>query len=242
MHVINANSIQQAYGTLILDLLNDRIASVVGQTREINNCCLVVRAPSIKDYWLPYRKLSKKYLNAELNWYWSGDNSCKTIGQYAKMWLAITDDGETSNSAYGYILQKKYGFNQIEQIIDLLKKDPTSRRAVLNISDPSINRINTKDMQCTVAIQFLVRNGKLEETVYMRSNDVYFGLPYDYVYFVSIGLYIASNLNLELGTYTHHATSMHMYLKDIDNFNRDYQYEPINLDINSIIKENYHEK
>lgn len=240
MHIIHKNTMFGAYAELIKDLFN--LGNVVGETKEINNCCLVVDNPTIEHYSLPFRNVSEKYLLAELKWYWSGDNSCKTIGQFAKLWLAITDDGETSNSAYGYILQKKYGFNQIEQIIELLKKDPTSRRAVLNISDPSINRITTKDMQCTVAIQFLVRNGKLEETVYMRSNDVYFGLPYDYVYFVSIAKYIASKLGVELGTYTHHATSMHMYNRDINKFDLSLVGKDINIDIDSIIKENYHEE
>lgn len=241
MHIIQRKTIYQAYAELIDELLN--FGRHVGNTIELNNCCLIVEQPSIENYRLPYRSVSKKYLLEELKWYWSGDNSCKTIGQFAKLWLAISDDGETSNSAYGYILQKKYGFNQIEQIIKLLKKDPTSRRAVLNISDPSINRIETKDMQCTIAIQFLIRNNKLEETVYMRSNDVYFGLPYDYVYFVSIAMYIASKLKLELGSYTHHATSMHMYDRDVEKFVFEHELlSSINIDLDSIIKENYHEE
>lgn len=240
MYVIEEDTIYKAYYELITALLNS--SNVVGETKEINNCCLVIKHPSIKFYELPFRKVSEKYLNAELKWYWSADNSCKTIGEYAKMWLKISDDGETSNSAYGYILIKKYGFNQIEQVIELLKKDPTSRRAVLNISDPSIDRINTKDMQCTIAIQFLIRNGGLEETVYMRSNDVYFGLPYDYFYFVSIGQYIASKLGLTLSLYTHHATSMHMYLRDVEKFKLGTVQASISIDIDKIIKENYHEK
>ena len=154
------------------------------------------------------------------------------------MWLNLTDDGITNNSAYGYILEKKYTYDQIKQIIDLLKKDPTSRRAVLNISDPTLNKIETKDLQCTIALQFLIRNNKLEETVYMRSNDVYFGLPYDYIYFITLGKYIASKLNLELGKYTHHATSMHMYLRDEDKF-VEKDKKIINIDYQKIIKEKY---
>lgn len=235
MKVIESHDIQTAYKELI-QYLKD--AEIVGQTKEINNCCLIVHNPSIKDFYLPYRDVSEKYLNAELKWYWSGDNSCETIGKHAKMWLSLSDDGKTNNSAYGYILFKKYGFNQLEQIIELLKKDPTTRRAVLNISDPAINRITTKDMQCTMSIQFLIRNGKLEETVYMRSNDVFFGLPYDYFFFVSLGQYIAKQLDLELSLYTHHATSMHMYLRDEDKFNVK-ELSIINIDIDKIIGENY---
>jgi thymidylate synthase len=174
--------------------------------------------PSLNNISFPYKNISEKYSDAELKWYWSGDNSCHEIGKYAKMWLKLSDDGITNNSAYGYILFKKYGFNQLEQIIQLLENDKNSRRAVLNISDPEINRITTKDMQCTIAIQFLVRNNKVNMTVYMRSNDVYFGLPYDYIFFETIHQYICKRLNLNVGIYTHIATSLHMYERDIAKF------------------------
>lgn len=236
MNVIEKETIKEAYTEVINQLLSQK--EMIGNTKELNNCCIIIHNPTTKDLCFGKRKPSLKYLNAELNWYWSGDNSCEEIGKYASMWLKLTDDGKTSNSAYGYILFKKYGFNQLEQIIELLKKDKNSRRAVLNISDPTLNRITTKDMQCTMSIQFLVRNNELQETVYMRSNDIYFGFPYDYVFFVSLGEYVAKKLNLKLGLYTHHATSLHMYERDFNKFNIDLD-EKINLDIEKIVEEHY---
>lgn len=236
MPIIYHDTVEECYRELILRLIEDK--NIVGNTKEIQNAMIVVNYPTLKKFRFPYRKISEKYAEAELKWYWSGDNSCHTIGQHAKMWLSLTDDGMTNNSAYGYILEKKYGFDQIQQIIKLLKKDPNSRRAVLNISDPSINRIKTKDMQCTIALQFLIRDEKLQTTVYMRSNDVYFGFPYDYIYFVSIASYIADKLGIKLGQYIHNATSIHMYLKDEEKFNPHDQ--TLSIDYKSIIKENYH--
>lgn len=237
MKVIKGNSVQKVYGKLVRQLFK---RPIVGNTKEINNCVLVIKNPSIKDYHLPYKKVSQDYCINELKWYWSADNSCETIGKHAKMWLALTDDGKTNNSAYGYILFKKYGFNQLEQIIELLRKDNNTRRAVLNISDPAINRIKTKDMQCTIGLQFLIRNGALEETVYMRSNDVNFGFPFDYMFFMTIGEYIANRLNIKLKLYTHHATSMHMYLKDEKTLKKNKNNDVVvNIDTDDIIKCNY---
>lgn len=236
MKVIEGNTIDEVYGNIVTELLN---APIVGSTKEINNCIFIVHNPTLNNIKFTYRKpISLKYADAEMRWYWSGDNSCETIGKYAKLWLKLTDDGKTSNSAYGFILLKKYGYNQVEQIIELLKKDNTTRRAVLNISDPTINRITTKDMQCTIALDFLIRNGQLEETVVMRSNDIKTGTPYDYIFFVSLGQYIADQLGLKLGLYTHHAISMHMYLKDVDDFKCE-NVEPISINAKSIIKECY---
>ena len=236
MNVIEKETIKEVYTEAVNQLLSQK--EMIGNTKELNNCCIIVHNPTTKDLCFGKRKPSLKYLNAELNWYWSGDNSCEEIGKYASMWLKLTDDGKTSNSAYGYILFKKYGFNQLEQIIELLKKDKNSRRAVLNISDPTLNRITTKDMQCTMSIQFLVRNNELQETVYMRSNDIYFGFPYDYVFFVSLGEYVGKKLNLKLGLYTHHATSLHMYERDFNKFDIDLD-EKINLNIEKIVEEHY---
>ncbi len=236
MKIIKGNNVQEVYKKLV-ELL--KISPIINNTKEINNCCLVVKNPSIENFWLPYREVSELYSEKELEWYWSADNRCETIGKFAKMWLRLSDDGVTNNSAYGYILFKKYGFNQVEQIIELLKKDKYSRRAVLNISDPAINRIETKDMQCTIALQFLIRNNHLEETVYMRSNDIYFGFPYDYIFFVSIGQYIAKNLGIKLKLYTHHATSMHMYLRDEEKFKDENCKKSFTIDIEKIIINNY---
>ena len=234
MKIFEHDTIAECYKELVESL---KTATQVGKTKEITNCCLVVHNPSINDIYFPYRNISEKYSKAELKWYWSADNSCETIGKFAKMWLALSDDGKTNNSAYGYILFEKYGFDQLQQIIELLKNDNETRRAVLNISDPAIDRIKTKDMQCTIAIQFLIRNNALEETVYMRSNDVYFGLPYDYIFFVSLGHYISTKLGIKFGKYTHHATSMHMYDRDIEKFVEHDNH--IDFKIDEIIKENY---
>ena len=154
------------------------------------------------------------YVAAELLWYWSSRNDLAFIQKFSKFWDKVTDDGVTANSAYGYILQQKHGFNQIEKIIELLKKEPFSRRAVLNINVPNPNVIETHDEMCTICLNYQVRNGKLYSTCVMRSNDFNFGLRNDIAYFIYLQKYIANRLGVGYGTYTHYAFSMHMYDRD----------------------------
>ena len=156
------------------------------------------------------------YVAAELLWYWSARNDVAFISKFSKFWNKISDDGVTANSAYGYILQKKHGFNQIEKIIELLTKDPNSRRAVLNINVPNEHVIETRDELCTVCLNYQIRNNKLHCTCVMRSNDYNTGLRNDLPFFISLQKYIANRLGVGYGSYTHYAFSMHMYNVDMD--------------------------
>lgn len=180
------------------------------------------------------------YVAAEILWYGSSRNDLDFITKFSKFWNKVSDDGVTANSAYGYILQEKHGFNQIETIIDLLKKDPNSRRAVLNINVPNPNVATTKDEMCTICLNYQIRDGKLHSTCVMRSNDFNFGLRNDVAFFLYLQKYIANKLGVAYGTYTHYAFSMHMYDRDFT-FAKDVAYGTLEtsnerLDIDKLIE------
>lgn len=208
-----------------------------GASKELNNYMFIVDDIEDNVVTLKTRDISLPYLVGEMLWYWQSRNDTEFIGKFATLWKNITDDGKTNNSAYGYILQQKHGFNQLETIIELLKNDPTSRRAVLNINVPNQNVESTHDEPCTIALNLFIRDGKLNCTGIMRSNDIIFGLTYDITYFTQIQKYIASRLNIPTGSYTHFATSMHFYDKDYDkivniaNGNLDTIDERVDLDL-----------
>lgn len=219
--IVKKNTLNRQYRQVCRDLLNDghpieTKTGSRGASKELNNYMFTVDDIEDNIVTLKTRDISLPYLIGEMLWYWQSRNDTEFIGKFAPLWKNITDDGVTNNSAYGYILQQKYGFNQLETIIDLLKEDPTSRRAVLNINVPNKNVGPTHDEPCTIALNLFIRDGKLNCTGIMRSNDVIFGLTYDITYFTQIQKYVASRLNVPVGSYTHFATSMHFYDKDYD--------------------------
>lgn len=69
----------------------------------------------------------------------------------------------------------------------------------------------SKDIPCTVAWHFQVRNDRLNLTVFMRSNDVWLGLPYDLVSFTTVQRVIASALGYLPGEYHHVVSNLHLY-------------------------------
>ena len=199
------------YNMLTSDMEKEesRDGEVVG---EIINAVTVIKDPT-RNICDGTRKMNMRYAIGELLWYMSGQNTLKSIQNITSAWDRMSDDGETVNSNYGWCMMCKYGFNQFGYIIDLLKKNPNTRQAVIHIKEPSNEE--SKDVNCTVCLQFFIRDNKLYMTTYMRSNDLWMGFPYDVFQFTNLQIMIAMILGVEIGTYTHVAGSLHLYARNV---------------------------
>lgn len=147
----------------------------------------------------------------ELLWYLAKSDDLEFIRYYLKDYGKFSDDGETLYGAYGPRIFCMRGNNQIENIIDLLRKKPQSRQAVIQLFNAEDITQSSKDVPCTCTLQFLIRRRHLDMITNMRSNDAYLGLPHDVFSFTMIQEIVARKLNVELGTYKHFAGSLHLY-------------------------------
>ena len=193
-------------------------APKVRGTKELNNYSFTLT--DLDRNVINVRNISKSYVCGELLWYALGRKDVAFINKFAGLWGRISDDGITSYSAYGDIVFNRHGFNQVEKIIQLLCNDPESRRAVINFNVPNEHVIETKDEICTIALQFLIRDGKLNCYGIMRSNDVWFGLPYDTIFFTELTKYIAKRVGVPYGTYTHTVVSLHVYERNYEDIEK----------------------
>lgn len=212
MNRIVSNNIDDIYREICHQLLNE--GEIVGNTLELNNLSFTLT--DLNNNIVNIRNISKSYLFGELLWYMTAREDIDFIQKFSGFWGRISDDGVTSNSAYGHILFKRHGFNQVDKIIELLQIDENSRRAVLNFNVPNENVIDTKDEICTIALQLYIRDGKLNCTGIMRSNDIYLGTPYDVAFFTELQKYIAHRVGVEVGTYTHFVVSIHAYKRNLE--------------------------
>lgn len=192
----------------------------VADTREVLNKKFILNDLENNVLTLKCRHNAMLYAIGELLWYWSGRNDIEFIDHFSKFWRNISDDGKTANSAYGYIIKYKFGFDQLECVINELKRNPESRRAVININTPTMYRMVTRDTQCTMFLHYYIRDNKLCSTATMRSNDFIKGLTFDITYFTELQKYVAYRLGLECGTYTHFDTSFHTYDRDKELVNK----------------------
>ena len=174
------------------------------QSFEISN-------PTMINITIPERKFNPNYGFAEWLWYLSADSSSRNIGKLAKIWKIISDDSGEVESNYGVYLKPQWEWVKNEIINDL-----DTRRATFVINQIHHKVKNPKDYPCTHYIQFFVRDNKLHLGVNMRSNDLIFGLCNDVFTFalfqqLMLNELNEAGLNLELGSYFHHAGSLHVY-------------------------------
>jgi len=102
--------------------------------------------------------------------------------------------------------------NQLPIIVERLRKDPDTRQAVITLWDPEFDAHGgKKDHPCTSLFNFRIRDGKLNMSVFMRSNDAIHGWPFDLIQFSMLMQSMAAELGVEVGTYSHHVGSFHIY-------------------------------
>lgn len=156
------------------------------------------------------RKLSYRHLANEARWILTGDSLLSTIAKTAPQYSKFSDDGRTLQGAYGPVV-----VSQMNYVIDVLNQDLESRQAVMSLWRP--NPRPSKDIPCTVSMQFLVRDLKLHCITNMRSSDIWLGFPYDVFCFTMITtmILVRINRNIELGTLFLNAGSSHLYEKNI---------------------------
>lgn len=114
----------------------------------------------------------------------------------------------TMQAAYGPRV-KLQGRDQLFHVLEELRADSGSRRAVIYMSEP-LEQVFMRP--CTSSLQFLVRDNIVHCVVSMRSWDLYLGAPYDLTMFGGLVLLVAQLLGYQPGTVHVTAGSAHIYL------------------------------
>jgi len=162
------------------------------------------------------RNFNIDYAKAEWQWYLSGDPSIDKLGEiYGKIppiWERMATN-RMVNSNYGYQWQRN---NQLGYVANKLKVFPNTRQATISIYDGKEHPKYTNDTPCTYAVQFTVLNDKLNMSVYMRSNDLWFGFCIDQYCFSMLQQTMSKMTGYDVGTYYHHAHNLHLYENKIN--------------------------
>lgn len=170
---------------------------------------------------------SSEYIDNELAWYLSRDLSIKNhIGiENNKIWQSVASDKGHINSNYGWCIFSKENNEQYNHALGELIKDQKTKHAVMIYSRPTMNeewndnKHAKYDMICTVYVSYLLRAGKLNAFVHMRSNDAWRGLRNDLAWQQYVLNKLVDDLNMnhvpcEHGAIYWNADSLHLYARD----------------------------
>lgn len=180
----------------------------IQNTKAILNEGFYIDNPMDNNIIANWRRWKKDYAEYEWNWYLSENRSVEEIKKKAKIWDKMHNGDNTVNSNYGYQWSRN---DQIGFIINELTNNPESRRAVLTIYDGKEHDIHNYDTPCTLSITFNIINNKLNMSVLMRSNDLWYGFCNDQYCFSKLQELIANKLNKQIGWYYHFSNNLHLY-------------------------------
>lgn len=164
------------------------------------------------------RNFNLKYLKREMAWYIKADPHDLSIASHAAQWGKIVLNGKL-NSNYGSYWFGPHGARFIHHI---LSRDPMSRRAVIPMYGSDVDHMdpNAMDVPCTLAIEFRIRNDRLNMRAIMRSQDILWGMANDLPTFSFLHEIVAALLGVQRGTLSVSVGSFHVYESRLDMFNK----------------------
>ena len=202
-------------------------------TRELLHAAFTITDPRQRVIF--GRPIDPAFAIIEVIWIMAGANALSFLTFWNPRMKQFSDNQRTLHGAYGYRLssQPRLSANiaqqlrlrqnsndtprhdQLKAACETLRHTPHSRQVVLQIWDSPQDTPDpdprSKDIPCNVMSHLLLRNGKLEWLQVMRSNDLIWGTPYNFIQFTSMQEIMAGWLGVEVGSYNHISDSLHVY-------------------------------
>ena len=195
----------------------------------------------------PLLTTKKVFFNSvirELLWYLTGETHIRNLRKHTKIWDAWTNENKNweIGKMYGYQWVKwekfiedpntgeikKTFINQVDEVINLIKNNPDSRRMVVTAWNPAVlDQIALPS--CHAFFIFNVSNGRLNCHLTQRSGDIALGIPFNLACYATLTQMMAQDANLELGEFSHYINDAHIYVNHIDGLKQQLERTPYEL-------------
>jgi thymidylate synthase len=197
---------------------------------------------------LTTKKLHLKSIIHELLWFLAGDTNVKYLQDNGvRIWNEWADENGDLGHIYGYQWRswpdyKGGHIDQISEVVETLKKNPDSRRIIVNAWNVAdIENMNLPP--CHAMFQFYVANGRLSLQLYQRSADCFLGIPFNIASYSLLLMMMAQVTGLKAGDFIHTLGDAHLYLNHIEQAKLQLTREPyalpkmrINPDVKNIFE------
>lgn len=190
-----------------------------------NGPALVIPEPVMTTYEFPNERVlfsAERDANPifhlmESIWMLAGRRDVAFLTQFNRRMSEFSDDGVTYNAAYGYRWRSEFGLDQLVEVIELLRHNPTTRQAVVQIWRASDLVAETRDKACNTQVVFEIRRNRLNMTVFNRSNDIWWGAyGANAVHFSVLQEFVASAVGVNVGVYRQISNNLHLYTELYD--------------------------
>ncbi len=165
----------------------------------------------------PVRDANPFFHLFESLWMLAGRNDLAYVAQFAKNMRSYSDDGQTMWGAYGWRWRSFFQLDQLSWAIARLRRDTRDRRVVIGMwsptEDTTVADAGGRDVPCNVTLHVQVNpSGKLDMTVFNRSNDIVWGAyGANAVHFSILQEYLACAVGVPVGRYWQVSDNYHAY-------------------------------
>ena len=244
--VFNGSSADDVWMQLAREFQRPGVARIQssqnGKTKEILHVAISISDP--RQRWVTSRQpaINPAFALAEVVWIMNGRRDLAFLEFWNKKYRDFVGPGPELHGAYGYRIRRRR-LDQLKRAYHVLNRNPDTRQVVLQIWDSRIDmpkpngKPANKDVPCNVISMLKIREGKLEWSQVIRSNDLFLGLPHNLVQFTSIQEIIAGWLNIECGTYNQISDSMHIYEDDKEDIRKSLSPAQATLNTDSLALE-----
>ena len=168
-----------------------------------------------------FGKVNQDYVDRELAWYKSKSLSVYDIpAPVPEIWKQVADENGYINSNYGWCIWSDDNYGQYWKVLNELRENPNSRRAVMIYTRPTMwydyNFNGMSDFMCTNAVQYMIREDTLVAVVQMRSNDVVFGYRNDFAWQNHVVKLLGAALGIDKTKVIWHVGNLHVYERHFD--------------------------
>jgi thymidylate synthase len=190
------------------------------------------RFPLAPDFpLLTTKKVHLKSIIHELLWFLRGDTNIAYLNERG---VTIWDEWADAEGNLGRVYGAQWcdwrtpdgrSINQIDDVIEQIKKNPASRRLIVSAWNPGeLDRMALPP--CHALFQFFVQDGELSCQLYQRSADLFLGVPFNIASYALLTLMVAQVCGLKPGTFVHSFGDLHLYRNHLDQARLQLSREP----------------
>ncbi len=185
----------------------------------------------------PVRDANPFFHLAEAVWMLSGRQDAAFLNEYVRDFgERFAEPDGTIHDAYGWRWSSAFGFDQLNRVVEVLRKDPQSRQCVIGMWDPRehmevldegendlCGAWRTRPCNTHAYLRVCKKLGMrrsissvLDITVCCRSNDMIMGgYGANAVHFSVLQEYLAARIGAGVGRYYQVSNNFHVYLSDV---------------------------